>query len=597
MSQTFDAYRRSIRAFYDDDGASLMMVFVAPEAQGVAAKLFASVEAEKTSYEVTFAYAGPFTDADSYYRAAADAILANLAEHAEALAQEGITIEPPGTLDLELATSSSELRFADFVERCSRALWPRLARRTVVLLCADPALTDLAEAQTFNASTRALASLAAPERTKFVVFAPQGSEPVSEAAAPQRLNVAAPRTPKHKAQVLHGFFAGSARRVLVLSSEAGASTSAREELRLAAQEAHFASTTVSVALRPAALPDLAEAACGAVREQAGEQRVTLPERSQHLSPVDAFAHLCEAWAHAAKAGRCTVVLSLGDFDAKQLDVARKFVLALNRAACSSRVRYVLLREHRDAELFPVLEEAPRRVASLHVRPDAAGMEADLQAKLDDPKLPVPERVQCLIGLAALANTRRDFPLALRLNESALGWADQAGVPSLPFLVWLSIGQSFYAQQLWEPAETAYSNALSTCLDHSLPAGIAQSTLSLADTLLCAGKLADAVPCYQSAVDWYDKLSAPLFACHALTWLGEAQRRAKDPRAAEQTWLATLERYAALGPDFHDATVEGKKQVLARLVALLKEDKNQGAAKRHDDSLRALGDAPILCERP
>jgi hypothetical protein len=111
-------------------------------------------------------------------------------------------------------------------------------------------------------------------------------------------------------------------------------------------------------------------------------RLQRRRRSDRLEPIDYLAQLCEDWAHSlgTAGGRCIVVLSLVGWGHDDLHRARELVSALNLAACSPRVCYVVL-DGTAADVLPVLAEAPRRVATLRVAPDAAGMEAGLQAQL------------------------------------------------------------------------------------------------------------------------------------------------------------------------------------------------------------------------
>jgi tetratricopeptide (TPR) repeat protein len=601
LASSFESQRRAIRAFYDDPAAGSMFVLAAPEAEGLAAKLIASVEAEKTSREVTFAYSGPFVTAASYYAAAAQSILDNLTEHADALKEDRIDLDLPWPWDAEFSAASDELLFADFVERVSRALDPELARRTVVLLRAEPVPEPpphASDAPDFIASVSQLGALIAPERTKFVLFVDPTFICPEHASAAERLRVVAPKNAKKKLSALHGFFAGSARRVLVLHSPEDPLETELGPFQSLAFDAGYHARFLSITLKPAPLALMAEQAIAALRALAEQHRVPLPVDKKLLAPIDRLAQLCEEWARSPKESyqQCLVVLRLADWGERDVSLGRALVLALNRAACSVRVRYLVLDDTR-AGIFPVLEEAPRRVATLRVAPDSGAMESGLQAKLNEPALPVPERIQCLVSLAALASARKDHTTALALHDQALVLSQGSDDPTGSFLVWLGIGQTFYRSAAWESAEGAFSKALDISLNAQLAPGIAQSTLSLADTLLCAERLDDAAACYQSAVDWYDKLAVPLFACHALTWLGETQRRAKALDVALATWNSTLERYAALGPDLDAAKREGEKQVLGRLVRLDEERHDSAAAKRHQDALSALGPAPILSEVP
>jgi tetratricopeptide (TPR) repeat protein len=196
-----------------------------------------------------------------------------------------------------------------------------------------------------------------------------------------------------------------------------------------------------------------------------------------------------------------------------------------------------------------------------------------------------------------ARTRKQYDVALSLHDEALVLARESNDPAALFLVWHGIGQSFHHAENWESAENSFSKALSICLEAKLAPGVAQSMLSLANALLCAEKLEDAELCYRSAVDWYDKLGAPLFACHAMTWLGETQRRLKQPDGAVRTWEGTYERYCQLGDDFRDAVLEGKKQVLGRLIRVHEERNDGHGAALCRSALQKLGGPPVLTDRP
>jgi tetratricopeptide (TPR) repeat protein len=597
LAQIFEGYRDTVRDFYDDDRASLLVVSAAPEAESVAIKLVASVDSEPLRDEVSFAYSGPFANPSGYYQAAAQSILANIAADEEALRREQIEIEPPAPLDLQ-AGFPIEVAFADFVERCSRALAAKLAKRTVVVLHAEGGDSGSGESGEFITSALSLGSLAAARRTKFVAFTSPAMRLGDSGPSPRRLQAAAPADERERASVLEVFFANTSSRVLVWRPGHG-STAALAEIQRAALRVGVTASMLHVSLEPAPLRDLAAVAMEALsaRKDAASLREQRPDRHR-LEPIDYLAQLCEDWAHSlgTVGGRCIVVLSLAGWGHDDLDRARELVSALNLAACSPRVRYVIL-DGTAAGVLPVLTEAPRRVATLRIAPDTADMEAGLQAQLKEPNLPTAERIRCLDGLATLARTRKQHDVALSLHDEALVLARESDDPAALFLVWHGIGQSFHHAENWESAENAFSKALSICLDAKLTPGVAQSMLSLANALFCAEKLEDAELCYRSAIDWYDKLGGPLFACHAMTWLGETERRLKQLDGAVQTWDRTYERYCQLGDDFRDAVLEGKKQVLGRLIRVHEERNDAHSAALCRGVLAKLGSAPVLTDRP
>ncbi|HTU63197.1 MAG TPA: hypothetical protein VMF89_32275, partial [Polyangiales bacterium] len=214
MTELIDGYRSSVREFLEDANAGLLFVLAAPEAESVAAKVIASVEEEPTSDDLMLAYTGPFTDPLNYYRAAAAAVLENFAEHREALRAELVHFVLPSGLDEEYRAKgiSAEVLFADFAERCSRALCRNVATRLVFVLRAE----EPSDAVAFVASASLLGALTAPERTKFVVFAAQDSAPPALVPAARRLAVVEPEREKALQHELLEFTSSIARRVLVV---------------------------------------------------------------------------------------------------------------------------------------------------------------------------------------------------------------------------------------------------------------------------------------------------------------------------------------------------------------------------------------------
>jgi len=590
LTELIEGYRSSVREFLEDRNAGALFVLAAPEAESVAAKAIASVEEEPTSDDLMLAHTGPFNDPLSYYRAAAATVLENFVEHREALKEELVHFVLPSGLDEENRESgiSAEFLFADFAERCSRALFANVAKRLVFVLRAE----ETPDPAAFVTSTALLGSLVAPERTKFIVFASPACAPPEQAPPVQRLAVVEPERERALQRELLDFVGSPTRRVLVVRCSQLSSDRAIRELD-ALRRSHF-----RVALRPGPQAAMLEAAAHALAAQARERGLEPDAPDLTVTPVDRLAALSESIAAQLSAahGACIVSFELQGFVREQLDLAREFVIALGVAACSPRVRYVLL-DATEAGLFPRLAEAPRRVRQLKVgiAPDA--LESGFKARLELPELPLAERIQCLQGLAMIASTRREHETALSLHDQALGCAEQINQPATNCVVWLGIGHSLYRAGSFEAAEGAFSRSLTLALDASLTASIPEATLQLANALLCQNKFADAISCFDSAIAWYENLGVPLFALHAQTWLGETKRRAGDTRGAEQIWQAANQRYAGLGGDFRDVALEGRKQVLGRLVKLHQQTGNAAQVALRKDELRALGSAPILTEQP
>jgi tetratricopeptide (TPR) repeat protein len=592
LTGVVDGLREQIRRFLNDRDAATLYVVAAPEAEPMAAKLIGSIEAEPDSDDIVLAHTGPFPDPVSYYRAAVATFLENFAEHREALIKEQVFFVMPAGLDEQYRIPGVpiEALFADFAERCARAFYQSVARRLVFLLRAE----EPRDEQAFLASSALLASLSAAERTKFISFTvPAGSAPQA-VAAPQRLNVIEPRTGQELGVTVRAFLGAVARRVLVVRTTAVRDDWARHEIETLLDERRRPRFHVS--LERGTPANVVAIAIDNLREQARARGLPTEPADLTLELADRLAAFCETLARAIseERGELVIILSFSSWTQEELELGRALILGLRTGACSPRVRYVIL----DAlGCLPPLEERPRPVPELNVKVEVGAIEAGLLSKLKLPDLPVPERINCLQGLASISSARQQHETALTLLDQALGWAEQVNDPPTTFKLWLGIGHALYRSQSWQAAEAAYSKALNIALDASLVAAIAESTMHLGNTLLCSNKHQESITCYQSASDWYDKLAIPLLALHARTWLGEARLRSGDLRGAEECWDAVLQGYQRLGDDFRDMTLEGKKQVLGRLVRLHQRTNNRALSTRRQAELDALGAPPIITEQP
>jgi len=558
----------------------------------MAAKLIASLEEEPESDDIVLAYTAPFSDAVSYYRGAVATFLESFAEHRDELRKEDIFFVMPAGLDENYRAPgiSIEVLFADFAERCARAFHKNVARRLVFLLRAEEPRDEAG----FVSSSRLLASLSAADRTKFIAFTVPPGAAGPQVAAPQRLNVVEPPTSRDLDVVLREFVSSVARRVLVVRTPSMRGPMVErqiEEFSMALGQPLF-----RLNLRRGTPSGVVEGALQDLQAQAIGRGHFGNYPDLTLEPMDRLAALCEALARQISEDRGELLLLLSAFELAQEDpsVFVALVQALSVAACSPRVRYIVLDS---AGVLPVLEEAPRYIEELNVQVDSTAIESGLLAKLQLPELPVRERVDCLQGLALIASARQQHETSLSLHDQALGLAEPLGDPSVSFKVWLAIGHTLYRAQSWEPAERAYGKSLDIALTASLGASVAESTMHLGNALLCGGKPGEAATCYDSAAAWYDKLGVPLLTFNAKTWLGEALARSGDLRAAQQIWDATLDGYQRLGSDFRDMTLEGKKQVLARLVRLHERTRNVEQATKRQAELGALGSAPVVTEQP
>lgn len=592
LTPLVERYRGELRSFVTNPNASALCVVAAPEAEPFAAKLVASIEDEPESDDVVLAYTGEFRDAVSFYRAAAAAVLENFSEHRATLAKEHAYFTMPAGLDEAYRAPgvSIEVLFAEFAERCARALFRNVARRLIFLLRAE----EPSDGAAFLASATLLASLTAAERTKFIAFNAPAGVTSQVVPGPQRLNVVEPGQPRELAGALGSFFSRVTSRVFVVRSQFMHAESVRAEVSQFLDG--LRRPVFKVVLRPGVLASVVDAAAQELNRLGRARGLPGDTPDLTLEPADRLAALCEELARqlSPERGELSVVLELQGWSLDQSDAARSLIIGLRNAACSPRVRYVVLDP---VGFFPRIEESSRPFDVMHVKVESSALEEGLLAKLQKPDLPPEERVATLQGLALLASARGQHQAALSLQDQALGWAEQVNQPLTTLMLWSSIGHTLYRAESWEAAENAYSKALQMALDASQSASVADNMMHLANALLCGNKLADAQTCYQSAADWYDKLSVPLLALHARTWLGEAQARAGDAQGAEKTWEAALTSYSELGDDLRDMKAEGKKQVLARLVKLHQQRGNVGRAALRENELAALGPAPTLTERP
>jgi tetratricopeptide (TPR) repeat protein len=554
LSTFIQAHTHALRAFLDGDSAGPLYVRSSAEAELLAARILAALQEGPLSDELCFAHTGVFGDAAEFYAAAAQGVRENLHAHRAELSRLGVSL--PEARLLQMATIevglSPELAFAEFCERAAREL---------AHVCAQLVLVLHAEAESdhaaFHASTARLASACAAASVKFIVLTSAAARPAAPPAL-QRFNVV-----DGPSADLQAFALVPERRVLLVRSPSA-------ELEWSVQWAQLHATShevVMLRLRPtepaAGTAGIAQAAVSALVAHLEQRRIAVAARAD-LKSVVQFADQCERFA--AQCGRAShglcVVLTVHSRAGADL---ASFALELVRAAASPRVHYVII-DADGACRLPPLSAAPSRVQCCDVVLDAAAIEAGLREQLASPSLPPQERIQYLGACAVLNVTRGDFIAATKLQEEQLALCEQAGDPGAALQPWLGIGDGYYAQGRWAEAEAAYTRALTLALDQRRDPMIAQALLRLGNTLLRSERWDEAVDTYRAAADWHDKTGHPLWTCYALSWLGEAQRRAGHLEAAERTWRDALDRQLALSDQSDPSAAAELMERLARLDA-------------------------------
>jgi tetratricopeptide (TPR) repeat protein len=592
LNALIDSYSKRVSRFLNGESPGPLYLRVAPETELLAAKLIAALQAEPTNDALFFAHSAQFNDAATYYAAAVDGVLANLAEHRAELAKHGsplLGLAQLGRLEFEDSGISPELAFAEFAERMGRELGTVCARVVFVLHVEHDSDVDA-----FLGSSERLASGTALGRIKYIVMTAPDALLVSQLEAPQRFNVLRVKAVLSDAALsLRAFAASPERRVLLVQAPFDAIRD-RDTLR----DALGVAALVCVAPLVAAGASLAAAIMAGLTTQLEMHRSPLVARSD-LSGAAQFAELCERLLRARLSQHAVlcVVIDFHRSGPHQGSELAAFVLELVRAAASPRVRYLVI-DTSEAPCLPALTEAPRRLEECAVRLDASAIEAGLRARLADSSLPVQQRLQYLGACASLAATRQEHEVALSLHAEQLALCEQTQAPADALISWLGIGDTLVAAQRWSEAEAAYSNALALGLEHEAGVQTAQALSRLGQTALRAKNYAAAISYYQTALDWYEQLGDVLWNLHARTWLGETQRRNGEPDEARRTWLAARERCGQFDDSLREATAQAAAELTERLARLADASNDARAASAERERLHACGcQAVFVAEQP
>lgn len=266
---------------------------------------------------------------------------------------------------------------------------------------------------------------------------------------------------------------------------------------------------------------------------------------------------------------------------------RRTVERLARLAFPMAVTYLVIDDAREPALEGV-GGTPAVVTNHEIHLPIEEIEKNIEARLEDPELPVLERIQLLQMVASFAGARGESEVALEKGTESVELAEEHGEPADAAMAWLALGSSLYEAKAYEPARVAYLQSAELAIDNDVDAMTGEALINVGHAHFMQEQYVEANECYAAGRDYYRTLHDIPGECYALVWIAESHRNMNAWREADKYFDEAFRRYDDVPAYRAHGTDEGRAEVLARRARLYEAAGRCSEAQRMRDNAVKLG---------